>query len=111
MSHWDETPGHPVKDWQYEVENGDTRQSYAEWVSDRIEQAEHEGQVICTECGAFNDPDEDCGSSACIRARGEEDPDGNEDCRTCGEVFNAYGDGADGECPSCADKTDQGEEE
>ena len=28
-------------------------------------------------------------------------------CRTCGESYNHYGDGYDGECPSCADKMDQ----
>ena len=28
-------------------------------------------------------------------------------CRTCGEEYDLYGDGYDGECPSCADKTDQ----
>ena len=30
-----------------------------------------------------------------------------ETCRTCGEKYDPYGDGYDGECPSCADKTDQ----
>lgn len=27
-------------------------------------------------------------------------------CRTCGEVYDLYGDGYDGMCPSCADKTE-----
>lgn len=38
------------------------------------------------------------------------DDDGDEDentCRTCGEPYEEGGDGFDGECPSCADKTDQ----
>lgn len=26
-------------------------------------------------------------------------------CRTCNEPYNEYGDGYDGECPSCADAT------
>lgn len=28
-------------------------------------------------------------------------------CRTCGEAYEEGGDGYDGECPDCADKTDQ----
>lgn len=28
-------------------------------------------------------------------------------CRTCGEPYKEGGDGWDGECPDCADKTDQ----
>ena len=32
-SHWEEHPDRPVKDWQYEVANDDTRQGYAEWAS------------------------------------------------------------------------------
>ena len=35
-SHWDDHPLYPVEDWQYEVANGDTRQSYVEWVNSRI---------------------------------------------------------------------------
>lgn len=35
-----------------------------------------------------------------------EDPE-EEICRTCGEAYNGYSDGYDGECPDCADKTDQ----
>lgn len=38
-------------------------------------------------------------------------------CRTCGERYSEFGDGWDGECPSCADRTyarefpeDEGEE-
>lgn len=38
-SHWDDDAEYPVKDWQYEVANGDTRQSYREWVEDRKKQA------------------------------------------------------------------------
>lgn len=26
-------------------------------------------------------------------------------CRTCGDTYDPYGDGYDGECPSCADKS------
>jgi hypothetical protein len=28
---WEEVPGYPVKDWQYEIANGDTRLGYREW--------------------------------------------------------------------------------
>ena len=31
-SHWDEDEKYPVKDWQYEVANDDTRIGYLEWV-------------------------------------------------------------------------------
>lgn len=31
-SYWDEQPDFPLADWQYEVQNGDTRQGYADWV-------------------------------------------------------------------------------
>lgn len=37
---------------------------------------------------------------------GIEDEDENL-CRTCGEEYDEGGDGYDGECPDCADKTDQ----
>lgn len=39
---WEENPAHPVSDWQYEVENGDTRLGYWEWVVCQLEQAEDE---------------------------------------------------------------------
>jgi hypothetical protein len=34
---WEELPEHPVRDWQYEVANGDTRLGYWEWVQAQIE--------------------------------------------------------------------------
>lgn len=35
-----------------------------------------------------------------------DNPDDDEGkCRTCGEPYDGCGDGFDGECPSCADKT------
>lgn len=37
-----------------------------------------------------------------------EDEDGH--CRTCGQPYEDGGDGYDGECPDCADKTYQAEE-
>ncbi|QIG69336.1 hypothetical protein EVB78_134 [Rhizobium phage RHph_N1_15] len=44
-----------------------------------------------------------------------EDPsetsDDEEPCRTCGEAYDHYGDGYDGECPSCADRSAQREED
>jgi predicted RNA-binding Zn-ribbon protein involved in translation (DUF1610 family) len=27
-----------------------------------------------------------------------------EECRTCGKLYEVYGDGYDGECPGCADR-------
>lgn len=33
--------------------------------------------------------------------------EGDLSCRTCGERYSPYGDGYDGECPACADRTDQ----
>jgi len=35
MSHWTENPNYPVSDWQYAVANGDTRESYSEWVENQ----------------------------------------------------------------------------
>lgn len=43
-SHWDEDPGWPVCDWQMEVENGDTRQGYAEWVESQQQEATSDGE-------------------------------------------------------------------
>jgi len=37
-SHWDEDEKYPVKDWQYEVANDDTRIGYLEWVEHAKEQ-------------------------------------------------------------------------
>lgn len=37
VSHWDADPDYPVKDWQLEVWNDDTRQSYQEWVKSQRE--------------------------------------------------------------------------
>ena len=41
-SHWDHHNDHPVDDWKAEVLNGDTRQSYIDWVNSRIEEAKEE---------------------------------------------------------------------
>ena len=35
-SHWDDHDEFPVADWQAEVENGDTRQSYVDWVNSQM---------------------------------------------------------------------------
>ena len=37
-SHWEEDDTFPVEDWQYEVQNNDTRQSYREWVNTKHQQ-------------------------------------------------------------------------
>lgn len=41
-SHWDEHPVHASADWQHEVENEDTRQSYVQWVNSKLEETEPE---------------------------------------------------------------------
>jgi hypothetical protein len=35
--YWGEHPDYPVSDWQYEVQNNDTRNGYWDWVSNKIE--------------------------------------------------------------------------
>jgi len=68
-SHWDDHPNHSPDEWQYEVANGDSRQSYVDWVNSQIEQAEDDMELdTCTQCG---EPDDDgegwdglCGSCA-----------------------------------------------
>ena len=99
-SHWDDIPGHPLEDWKNEVKEGDTRAGYEEWAAARIEQAKNEGHIFCLECGNAYSPDEECDSAHCENIR-------ENTCRTCGEVYEPNGDGYDGECPSCADKTDK----
>jgi hypothetical protein len=37
---WDDHPDYPSTDWQYEVENGDTRRGYWDWVAAKLEEAE-----------------------------------------------------------------------
>lgn len=37
---WSEDPDYPVAQWQYEVENDDTRQGYHDWVKSQKEQAD-----------------------------------------------------------------------
>lgn len=37
---WKEDPIYPVKDWQYEVANNDTRLGYQEWVKHQKESNE-----------------------------------------------------------------------
>lgn len=76
MSHWDDHPDYPVADWKYEVANDDTRQSYAEWCDTQESRAEEE-QLL----------------------------EDGENCRTCGEPHAQGGDGWDGECGDCADRT------
>lgn len=40
--YWGDHPDYPVSDWQYEVENGDTREGYWTWVLSKLESAEDE---------------------------------------------------------------------
>ncbi len=42
VEHWDEHPGQPVADWQYEVANGDTRRGYHEWAEAKSRDEEGE---------------------------------------------------------------------
>lgn len=37
---WGEHPSYPSEDWKYEVEAGDTRRGYWDWVVAKLEQAE-----------------------------------------------------------------------
>ena len=41
-SHWDNDPDYPPEDWRNEVANGDTRQSYQDWVAHQKDAAEDE---------------------------------------------------------------------
>jgi len=36
-SYWESHPLHPIADWQYEVANGDTLESYAAWLQTMLE--------------------------------------------------------------------------
>lgn len=38
-SHWDDDDEFPPSDWRYEVENGDTRLGYKDWLEVKREQA------------------------------------------------------------------------
>lgn len=69
-SAWEDRRWHPVGLWKQEVENDETRESYAEWSANREEQASVEGMVICEECGAFNEPGSACASMHCEELRG-----------------------------------------
>jgi hypothetical protein len=42
MNEFMEHPDYPIKDWQYEVSNGDTFRGYQEWVDRQIEADEYE---------------------------------------------------------------------
>lgn len=37
MNPWQENTDYPVRDWQYEVTNDDTRLGYQDWVDHKIE--------------------------------------------------------------------------
>lgn len=66
-------------------------------VNDQAEQADDETHT-CAECGAEQqiEPCANCGAS--------------EICRTCNRLYHEGGDGFDGECPSCADASNEKEE-
>ena len=32
LNYWDENEEYPIADWQFEVNNGDTRQGYHDWI-------------------------------------------------------------------------------
>jgi hypothetical protein len=40
--YWEEHPIYPLEDWRYEVENGDTRLGYWEWIANCIEREDNE---------------------------------------------------------------------
>lgn len=37
-SHWDDHPDYPTEDWKEEIMDGNTRQSYKQWVASQVEQ-------------------------------------------------------------------------
>lgn len=102
-SHWDVKPGHPLEDWKYEVQNDEIRLGYHEWVEQREQGARDDGKVICLHCGNAFTKEEGCDSAFCTTRRHDASL---EVCRTCGVEYSPYGDGYDGECPECADKTE-----
>lgn len=55
--------------------------------------------------------DHPCSVGPLCNACMADDDDDDEVCRTCGERYPGFGDGWDGECPSCADRTHIKEEE
>ena len=77
-----ERPGHPMEDWIHEVRNGDTLRGYDDWCDVRDEMAADDADMGLTD--AVTD----------------------EGCRSCGRSYPEGGDGYDGECPDCADKTE-----
>ncbi|WP_143062010.1 hypothetical protein [Faunimonas pinastri] len=64
---------------------------------------------VCECCNGEWTLDERADSGLCKECeRTQAAEEENEDlCRTCGAQYEDGGDGFDGECPSCADKTDQ----
>ena len=40
LNPWDNHPGHPRDDWEYEVSNGDTTLGYTDWVNHHLEAEE-----------------------------------------------------------------------
>lgn len=40
LEHWASHPEYPASDWQYEVDNGDTRLSYTDWLRAQLEWAQ-----------------------------------------------------------------------
>lgn len=45
VDYWADHPVYGSQDWRYEVANGDTRQSYAEWVASKIEHQQEEADI------------------------------------------------------------------
>src|SRR3954463_16315784 len=43
---WDDHPDYPSEDWKYEVENGDTRCGYWDWVAAKLEEAGEQGDNL-----------------------------------------------------------------
>ena len=43
--YWDSSDDFPVEDWQYEVANGDTRQGYHEWRTNKQEEVQYENNT------------------------------------------------------------------
>ncbi len=131
--YWEERPGNPIADWQYEVRNGDTRRGYHEWCDSRDEGAKRDAVTILvvdepavpTSDGASDRlvelgkqlQEEGAGGGEKLPGTftppfqqthdqfgdGTDDEEDDDACRTCGKQYAQGGDGYDGECPDCAD--------
>lgn len=78
---------------------------------DRTGLAAHMGSVKCPACDwstvTGSAMTADLAYSLHWREEQAAERDAGDHCRTCGEPYDGYGDGYDGECPDCADRTER----